>query len=151
MKSWVELVTACIAGCAFSFRKVKQIKNGKLICFAQQWHQIRICNRKKPIKIIVSDNIIGIGLWDAAKQNLAWVKVVQLFIILQIPKIFITFCSLKPRSWLKIKAWQEVRLLSIPRVKMEPWWNTRKWHKSRPWNIYSLFCYPRRRTSVCRW
>ena len=53
---------------------------------------------EKPIRLIVSDNIIGIGSWDAAKQNLARVKVVQLFIILQIPKIFITFCSLKPRS-----------------------------------------------------
>ena len=53
---------------------------------------------KKPIKIIVSDNIIGIGLWDAAKQNLALVKVVQLFIILHNSKIFITFCSLKARS-----------------------------------------------------
>ena len=53
---------------------------------------------EKPIRLIVSDNIIGIGSWDAAKQNLARVKVVQLFIILHNSKIFITFCSLKPRS-----------------------------------------------------
>ena len=36
---------------------------------------------EKPIRLIVSDNIIGMGSWDAAKQNLARVKVVQLFIV----------------------------------------------------------------------